>query len=169
MRRIYFLLPNIETARKVVDDLLLARIEERHIHILARRDTPLEELPEAGITHKTDFIPAVERGLALGGATGVLAGLVAVAFPPAGLVLGGGAVLATGLTGAGVGALMSGLYGMNVGNSRLKEFEDAIENGALLMLVDVPRRRVHEISERIREHHPDAEVEGVEPTIPAFP
>jgi hypothetical protein len=152
-----------------VDDLLLARIEERHIHILAKRNTPLEELPEAGFTQKTDFIPAVERGLALGGATGVLAGLVAIAFPPAGLVLGGGAVLATALTGAGVGALMSGLYGMNVGNSRLKKFEDAIERGEMLMLVDVPRRRVQEVSDKVQQHHPKAEIEGVEPTIPAFP
>ena len=38
-------------------------------------------------------MPAVERGLAIGGATGILAGIAAIALPGAGLVLGGGAIL----------------------------------------------------------------------------
>lgn len=108
MRRIYFLVPNIETTKNIVDELLLARIEERHIHVLAKRGTPLEDLPEATFLQKTDFIPALEQGLALGGATGLLAGLVAISLPT-GLVLGGGALFAITLAGAGVGALMSSM------------------------------------------------------------
>ena len=81
MRRIYFLVPDVDVAKRIVDELLLARIEERHLHLLAKRGTPLEDLPEASLLQKTDFIPAVERGLALGGATGMLAGLVAIALP----------------------------------------------------------------------------------------
>ncbi|RMD67961.1 MAG: DUF1269 domain-containing protein, partial [Gammaproteobacteria bacterium] len=88
MRRLYFLVPDVETAKKIVDELLLARVEERHIHLIAKEGTPMEDLPEATFLQKTDFIPALERGLAIGGATGLLAGLVAVTFPPAGLVLG---------------------------------------------------------------------------------
>ena len=103
MKRIYFLVPNIKIAKKVVHDLLLARVEERHIHVLARTGTPLENLPEATFLQKSDFIPALEQGLVLGGLTGILAGVVAVALPT-GLVLGGGAVLAISLAGAGVGA-----------------------------------------------------------------
>ena len=34
-RRLYYLLPDAGSARKIMDDLLLARIEERHIHFLA--------------------------------------------------------------------------------------------------------------------------------------
>ncbi len=47
MKRIYFLVPDIATTEKIVDDLLLARIEEKHIHVLAKRGTQLEDLPEA--------------------------------------------------------------------------------------------------------------------------
>ena len=39
MRRIYFLSPDIETTKRIVDDLLLGRIEERHIHVVAKRGT----------------------------------------------------------------------------------------------------------------------------------
>jgi hypothetical protein len=169
MRRIYFLAPDIDTARKIVDDLLLARIEERHLHVLARRGTPLEDLPEASLMQKTDFVPAVERGLALGGAAGVLAGLVALALPGTSLVIAGGLLLASGRAGAGVGAWLGGMVGMNVGNSRLKQFEEAIERGELLILADVPRVRIEELEARIKAHLPKAEIGGTEPTIPAFP
>jgi hypothetical protein len=168
MKRIYFLAPDLDTTRKIVDELLLARVEERHIHVIARRDTPLEDLPEASFLQKTDFLPALEQGLAIGGATGTLAGLVAIALP-AGLVLGGGAVLATALVGAGIGAWGSSLIGASVGNRRLKEYQAAIENGQILVMVDVAQDRVSEIEELVRKHHPEAECMGVDPTIPAFP
>jgi len=168
MRRIYFLAPNIEVSKKIVDELLLARIEERHIHVLAKRGTPLENLPEASYLQKSDFIPALEQGLALGGLTGMLAGLVAVAVP-GGPVLAGGAVLASSLAGAGVGALMSSMAGSSIGNRRIQQFEEAMEKGEFLMMIDVPRERVEEIEALVKKHHPDAECGGTEPRIPAFP
>lgn len=61
------------------------------------------------------------------------------------------------------------MVGLNVGNTRHKQFEDAIERGELLMLIDVPISRVEEISELVKTHHPEAELEGTEPRIPAFP
>lgn len=169
MRRLYFLVPDLDSAKKIVDELLLARVEERHIHVIAKEGTPLADLPEASFLQKTDFVPALERGLALGGATGVLAGLVAMTFPPAGLVLGGGALLSVALAGAGFGAWLSSMIGSSVPNSRLKQFEDALEQGEILFLVDVPKSRVDEIDEMVKRHHPEAEIEGTEPTIPPFP
>ena len=61
------------------------------------------------------------------------------------------------------------MVGLSVGNTRHKKFEDAIERGELLMLIDVPISRVPEISELIQKHHPEAELEGTEPNIPSFP
>ena len=78
MRRLYFMLPSVETTTQMVDELLLKRIDEQHIHVLAREGTSLGSLPEASLLQKSDFIPAVERGLAVGGITGVFAGIAAV-------------------------------------------------------------------------------------------
>lgn len=171
MRRLYFLLPDINSAKAIVDELLLARIEERHIHIAATDHHALTEanLPEASLLQESDFVPAVERGLAIGGATGILAGIAAIALPGAGLVLGGGAILGIGLAGAGVGAWISGMIGISVPSSRLTEFEAAVQAGELLMMVDVPKAKVDQITELVRSHHPEAHVEGTEPVIPAFP
>lgn len=164
MRRIYFLAPNIEITHKIVEELRFEGIEERHIHILAKRDTPLEDLPEAGVTIKTDFLPAVERGIALGGTTGLLAGLIGLRF--AGFAIAGGPILGVIMAGATIGSLMGGLSGMNSSNSRLKKFEEAIEQGGLLVLVDVPRERIEAIGKLVIKHHPDAEFEGIEPILP---
>lgn len=169
MKRIYFLVPDISTTEKIVDDLLLARIEEKHIHVLAKRGTPLEDLPEATLLQKTDFVPAVEQGLAIGGSSGLLAGLVALTLPASAPVVAGGVLLATALAGAGVGAWISGMVGMSVGNRRVKEFESAIEAGQLLVLADVPPERVDEIETCVKNHLPKVEIEGTEPKVPAFP
>jgi hypothetical protein len=169
MRRLYFLVPNVDSARKINDELLLARIDERHIHVIAKEGTPMEDLPEAKLAQRSDVVPALERGITIGGATGIVAGIIAVTFPPAGLALGGGAILGIGLAGAGFGALMSTMIGVDVSNTRIQKFQDAIQKGELLMMVDVPKTRVDEIDDLVKKHHPEAEIEGTEPTIPAFP
>jgi len=171
MRRLYFLIPTIESAKTIVDELLLARVDQRHIHIAAADHHALIEanLPEANLLQESDFVPAVERGLAIGGATGILAGVAAVALPGIGLALGGGAILGIGLAGAGLGAWVSSMIGISAPSSRLTEFEEAVQQGSLLMMVDVPKARVDEITDLIKKHHPEAEIEGTEPVIPAFP
>ena len=168
-RRMYFLLPDVPMAKTVVNELLLQRIAEKQIHVLAKNGTPMEDLPEASLLQKSDFIHGVEQGIAVGGVTGILAGLTALAFPPAGLIFGGGAVLATSLFGAGVGAWISGMIATDVPNTKLTEFESAIEAGQILMMVDVPKDKVEGITQMVVQHHPEADMHGVEATIPAFP
>lgn len=169
MRRLYFMLPDIDTTKIVVDELLLKRIDDHHIHIVAKEGTELGDLPEASLLQKSDFIPALERGLAVGGITGALAGIAAVTFPPAGLILGGGAILGTSLAGAGIGAWMSGMIGVDVPNTQIDKFEAAINEGEILMMVDVAKDRVGEIESLVQQHHPEADMGGTEPHIPAFP
>jgi len=164
MRRIYFLAPNIEVTHKIVNELRTKGIEDRCMHVLAKRDTPLEDLPEASTFQKTDFIAAVERGAALGATTGLLAGLVGLRF--AGFAIAGGPILGVLFYGATIGAMMSGLAGLQVGNSKVKKYEDAIEEGELLVMVDMAKEQIGEISQIIVKHHPSAEFEGIEPLLP---
>lgn len=169
MRRLYFLMPDINVTHELVKELLLSHVEERYIHVIAKEGTPMEDLPEASLLQKSDFVPAIEKGLTIGAITGVVCGLVAMAFPPAGLVIGGGAVFAIGAAGAGVGGLMSSMVGIGLASSRLEKFEEAINQGEFLVLIDVPRTRVDEIEDIVMKHHPEADIEGTEPMMPPFP
>jgi len=169
MHRLYFLMPDVTVTHNLVNELLLSHVEERHIHVIAKEGTPMEELPEASLLQKSDFIPAIERGLTLGAVTGVIVGLVAMSLPPAGLVIGGGAVFAIGAAGAGVGGWLSSMVGVSVPSTRLKKFEDAIKAGEFLVLVDVKRERIDEIESLVKKHYPEADVQGAEPKIPVFP
>jgi LytS/YehU family sensor histidine kinase len=152
-----------------VDELLLARIESRRIHVVAREDTRLGDLPTANLLQRSDFVHGIEVGFALGGATGILAGLVAVAFPPEGVVLGGWTLLVCALAGALIGAWASGMIGSDLRNSQLKAFEAAVENGQVLIMIDIPAAKVDSVTKMIKLHHPEADMHGVEPTIPVFP
>jgi hypothetical protein len=169
MRRLYFLVPDTEVGKKVVDELLLAHVEWKHIHVVAKRGTPMEELPEASAWQKSDLIPAMLRAVPIGGATGMLCGLVGLALQPHLVVAGGAVLLATSLAGVGIGVYLGGMVGLNVGSTRLKAFEEAIERGELLVIADVPRGEVEAITERIKKVHPEAEPEGTEARVPAFP
>jgi hypothetical protein len=169
MKRIYFLLPQIEMAKKVVDELLLQRVDISHIHVLAKRGTPLDNLPEASVLQKTDVIPAMEQGVLTGGITGFVVALLAMFMTGAPFFTGVTLLLST-LVGAVFGAFVSSMLGSSVGNRQLHRFDRAInESGAFLMLVDLPKARIQEIEQAIKKNNPGALYEGSEPMIPAFP
>ena len=168
-RRLYFILPDIESARRMLDEMLLARIEIRHIHFLAQRDSLPDDLPEANVLQKTDIVHGAQLGMAIGGVAGIIGGLVIVFYPPEGMTLQLVTVLIAAVLGALFGAWASSMAASAVPNSRLKAFHPEIERGKVLMMVDVPMQRVQEIRELVARRHPEALSGGFEPTIPAFP
>lgn len=168
-RRLYFLLPNIESARKTADDLLLARVDDRHMHFLAQRGTDLGELHEASFLQKTDLVHGAEVGLAIGGCGGFLLGVFVFLVPPEGVTLQLVTVLITTLIAAFLGAWIASLAGTSVPNSRLKLYQDDIAHGKILLMVDVPVGRVEDIRALVSKNHPEASAGRMEPSMPAFP
>lgn len=168
-RRLYFLLPSVDSARQTADDLLLARVGDRHMHFLARRGTDLGELHEATQLQKSDLAHGAELGLGIGAACGLVAGVLVVILPPGGVSLQLIAVVLFTLGGAAMGAWVSSLVGASVPNSRLKAFAGDIEQGKILLMVDTEYGRIDEIGNLVRRRHPEAEPFGIEPTVPAFP
>jgi hypothetical protein len=168
-RRLYFMVADVASARRIRDELLLARIGDERLHVMAKDGIPLAGLHEASILQKSDFVHGAETGLAVGGGIGIVAGLVAVFFPPAGVDLQLVTILLTALIGAAFGAWVSSMVASSIPNSRLSTFESAIAAGRILMMVDVPSGRVDEIRKLVAAHHPEIQSSSVEPTIPAFP
>ena len=163
--RMYLTLPDVASARKLADDLLLARIEDKRMHFLARRGTDLGELHQASYLQKTDTVNAAIKGLLIGAVMGILVGLLLVYTMNLQLV----AVLIGAIVGAGLGAWVSSMIGLQMGNSSLKDFEKNIQDGKILLILDIPAGRYEEIRAIIARTHPEAADRGNEPTVPAFP
>ena len=168
-RRLYFVLPDVESARKVHNELLLARVEERHMHVMARDGTDLSGLPEAGLLQRSDVVHGTQLGFTIGGAVGIGLGIIASTLVFAGTGVGGLIVLWMALAGAIIGAWSSSMIAVNVPNTRLQAFESEIADGQVLYMVDVRSNQTDEVSSLIRRYHPEADSHGVEHTIPAFP
>ncbi len=168
MKRLCFVSPDVDHARRAVADLKDNGIPEKHIYALAKEGTEMDDLPDAG-PESNDFIPAYKRGLELGGTAGVLAGVTALVFPPSGIVVGGGLVALLGLSGAGLGGILTGLAGASFPSSRLKSFETDIEQGRVLLMADVPSKEVEKFESLIQKLDPEVRVEGIEPSAPLIP
>ena len=160
MEKLVFLVNDHDDALAAVGVLREEGISDEGISVIAKEGTPLEDLPDAKQEDASDVIPAFARGAAAGGVTGLLAGLVATAFAPAGIVLGGAAVLAGTVGGASFGAFASGLIGTSVSNTQLDQYEEAVANGQYLIIVEVEDDRIEDLKARLRQSHADVEIKG---------
>ena len=167
--RMYVTLPDLASARQLANDLLLARIEDKHMHFLARRGTDLGELHQASYLQKTDTVHGAFVGFVIGGLMGVIVGLLLMQFPPAGIQLQFVTVLIAAIIGAVLGTWVSSMVGMQIPNSRLRGFDPDIQEGKILLMLDVPSGRYEEVRSIIAKTHPEAADRGSEPTVPAFP
>jgi hypothetical protein len=61
------------------------------------------------------------------------------------------------------------MVGVAVPNSRLRQFTQSIDEGKILLMVDVPEHRVDEVRALVNARHPEADDRGIDPHIPAFP
>jgi hypothetical protein len=168
-RRMYFLLPDLGSAIQTANDLLLARVEDGHMHFLAKRGMSLGQLHEANYLQKSDAVHGAELGFVIGGLGGFLIGIYIYLTPPDGVTLQLVTVLIATVIGALFGAWAASLVAMSVPNTRLKPFQKDIDAGKILLMVDVPTSRVEELRELVSRRHPEAMAHGIEPTIPAFP
>jgi hypothetical protein len=168
-RRLYFVLPDPESAQAVEQELLLAKVGDPHIHFLARDGVNLGRLHLANLLQRSDLLHGIGLGMIAGGITGALAGVALTFYPQIGAALGLGGILVLAVVCAMIGSWISGMIAVSIPNSRLKRFQPAIDRGEILLMVDVPVRRVREIRELVTSHHPEVQPKGQEAQIPAFP
>src|SRR5438552_17951029 len=134
-RRMYFLLPNLGSVIQTVNHRLLARVEDSHMHFLAKRGMSLGQLHEANYLQKSDCVHGAELGFVLGGVGGFLIGIYIYLTPPDGVTLQLVTVLISTVIGAVFGAWASSLVAMPVPTTRLKPSQKAVDAGKLQRMV----------------------------------
>ena len=126
--------PDLTTVAAAMAAARGAGIPDTDLLLVARSDIEVESVPDSRMQADTDMMPAAVRGAGYGGAAGLLAGLVAVAVPAVGITLAGAA--AVGFAGAMLGTWTSALMGSSLPDPIRVKFEDEIEAGRILLLVD---------------------------------
>ena len=158
-RRLYFLLPDLDHTRAVVEELQQRDIDRRHLHVLAAGNTDLGGLPAASPAQRRDVGRRLERGLWYGNLALFTLALLALIVLVAGGVAWGWWLLPLAVM---IGTYEAGWQFVHrVPNVHLDEFHDALEHGEILLMVDVEPRRVAEIGALVHRHHPEAVPGGV--------
>lgn len=136
-------------ARKAIAALHMRGIGNDAISLVARSDVEMDRIPDTLKEADTDSVPAAVRGMELGGATGLLAGLAAVAFAPFGVTLAG--AVAIGAMGALVGGWSSALMGAALPDPVRQQFDDEIQAGRVLVLADIEDEQLPALREAMAE------------------
>ncbi len=163
--RLYYFLPDMDSVRRTFDDMLLNRIEQRHVSFLTGGAPLPENIPEANFLLKTDVLHGASTGMIAGAVLGMAFGALLIGY----YELGQATVLVTTLMGILFGGWASSMFAAALPNSRLKAFYPELEKGRILMIANVPARRVGEIEKMLAARHPEMRFSGEAPHIPVFP
>lgn len=153
MSKLYFLVPGVDMAEKIVRDLEYRGVGDADIGVLGSSKALTESMPGPDITETSDVKPALKQGAVVGGATGLLGGLAATVVP-GGFAVGGAALAGMALAGSAFGAWASSLIGISVPNREVARLQSAIDAGEILLIVnpaDIGRDAVKEV---VTAYHP---------------
>lgn len=129
------------------DDIsVIARAKEDRRHIEDETGTKAGEGAAAGAA----------TGGVLGGVSGLLAGLGALAIPGIGPIVAAGPIAATlggAAVGAGAGGLVGALVGMGISEDEAEEYQNHVESGKILVLVDADADRRDHVYDTFRTNN----------------
>ncbi|NVJ61412.1 MAG: DUF1269 domain-containing protein [Gammaproteobacteria bacterium] len=150
----YFITHDINTATSVVHDLMENHVTQDQIGVVGQPETlAVANLPEAELTEVSDIQNAAKRGAALGGATGLLAGLVVTAFPPAGVALGGSALAAMAAGGAALGTWSASMIGVSEHSVLVEKLESKLNDDAILVLADIETEQQIDVMKSVADNN----------------
>ncbi len=124
-------------AEKTVDELKRRGVPEKDISLVARDDGKMKGGHPGDGMH--DLSSGIGWGSTIGGVTGLLAGVGALAIPGIGPIIAAGPLAAT-LTGAVAGGVAGGLMDYGIPKNESHEYEQRLKEGKILLMVrsDVP-------------------------------
>lgn len=162
--KLVFMVPDKNRGRAVVQSLRVQGLDESDIHVVGKETEERPGLPDAG-EFRNDVKPAAKRGAAIGGAMGLVGGLIAAFVAPE-LSIGAAAIALATVGGATFGVLAAALIGSSVPNSQIREYEDEIERGEVLIVVEAEEEAAAGITTHLKSEFPDIRLKGEVELVP---
>jgi len=157
MRRLYFLFHSVTEAEAAVSTLTSANIPKRFIHALAREGLSLGDLPRASLNQQHDLRARLARFFWNGDLLIFALALVGLIIA---LVMGTLIWATVALVLMVVTYSIGAFYAMNIPEHSLVEFRAELSHGEILLMVDVSKKRLHEIETLVHHKHSAADCEG---------
>ncbi len=160
MRRIYYLLDNIEETESISETLHNNGIADWQFHVLAKDEEGLyrHHLHRANIFQKRDVVHSGERGMLIGGALGLYLALFILPWS----VSSSSLLAFIMVTLVAMGVLVGSVLGNSHENYKIARFHDDLEEGKLLVMLDVKKDQ-HSLVLSLMEHeYPDLTSAGAD-------
>lgn len=146
-----------QEATRAIEDLKQQGYSTDDISVIAKdRDDVNAVTDETETKAPEGLASGAATGGVLGGVTGLLAGLGALAIPGIGPIVAAGPIAAT-LTGAAVGAgaggLVGGLIGLGIPEDEAREYDEYVEEGRILVMVEVDDDRSGGVYDTFRRNN----------------
>lgn len=130
---------DLDQARAAMTAARDAGVGDDCLTLVARSDIELDAIPNKDKEATGDFMHGAMKGVAAGGATGLLLGLAAMVLAPIGVTLAGAGIAA--LAGAAAGGMASSIFGSALPDPVRQKFDDEISAGRILLIVDADAER----------------------------
>ncbi|OLZ12279.1 general stress protein [Sulfobacillus thermosulfidooxidans] len=140
---------NHDDAEKTVDELKKRGVPEKDISLVARHDGHTQAGHPDSDMH--NLSSGIGWGGTLGGVTGLLAGVGALAIPGVGPIIAAGPLAAT-LTGAVAGGLAGALMDYGIPSNESHEYETRLKEGDVLLMVRADAPEVDKAKKLFQEH-----------------
>jgi uncharacterized membrane protein len=146
-----------QEAIKAIEDLKRHGYSSDDISVVAKNREGLDNVSEeTGTKAPEGLATGAATGGVLGGVGGLLLGIGALAIPGIGPFIAAGPIVAT-LTGAAVGAgaggLVGGLIGLGIPEDEASRYNEYVNNGNILVLVDSHAERNRDVYDTFRSYN----------------
>ena len=152
-RRLNFLLPDIDHAKNVVNELHELGVKDKQIHTLYRHDSPAASLYPASKNLRGDKAEQLENKLWNGNLVFFFIFLVLFIAT----LITENYLFAIGCLGLMIISFAVGnFFARHIPHVHLNQFKNALSHNELLLMVDIPDSQLGNIEDNIHRHHPYA-------------
>ncbi|WP_426416689.1 hypothetical protein [Aestuariirhabdus sp. LZHN29] len=167
MKRLYYLTDSIESAERISEDLHREGISDWRFHVFSKDQAGLlhHRLHSATPLQSSNIVYSGERGAIMGGLSGLLISLLLIGTQPVGEQISSTAViLITALCILG-GGWIGALSGRHQKHYKISRFQRAINDGKLLIIVDIRRHEEHAVRGLMQRYHADVLLAGIDSSL----